>query len=158
MTYARQRLGRRAEQLVAERLRRSGWRIVDRNARLTTGELDLVALDGATLVFVEVKAGRAGALVGPERPAHAVGPRKQAKLRTVALGGDEAEEPERRVAGGVELVPRHRGHAHQVVLGDPMVTNVCFGGDDLRTAFATLSGTGRLVSFAWPRPGLQLAF
>lgn len=46
----------------------------------------------------------------------------------------------------------------QVVLGDPMVTNVCFGGDDLRTAYATLSGTGRLVRFAWPRPGLRLNY
>jgi putative endonuclease len=84
VTFARQRLGRRAEELVAERLRSAGWRIVDRNVRLSAGELDLVALDGATLVFVEVKAGRAGAATGPERPAHAVGPRKQRKLRLLA--------------------------------------------------------------------------
>ena len=37
-----------------------------------------------------------------------------------------------------------------------MVTNVCFGAADLRTAFATLSMTGKLVSFEWPRPGLKL--
>jgi Holliday junction resolvase-like predicted endonuclease len=43
-----------------------------------------VALDGSTLVFVEVKAGRAGATKGPERPAHAVGHRKQLKLRRLA--------------------------------------------------------------------------
>ena len=42
------------------------------------------------------------------------------------------------------------------MLPDPMVTNVCFGGKDLRTAFATLSMTGRLVSFEWPRAGLPL--
>ena len=46
----------------------------------------------------------------------------------------------------------------QAMLGDPMVTNVCFGGDDLRTAYATLSATGRLVSFPWPVPGLKLNF
>jgi gluconolactonase len=46
----------------------------------------------------------------------------------------------------------------QVMLGDPMVTNVCFGGDDLRTAYATLSGSGRLVSIPWPRPGLKLNY
>ena len=40
----------------------------------------------------------------------------------------------------------------------PSTTNVCFGGDDLRTAYVTLSGGGRLVSFEWPRPGLALAF
>ena len=77
MTFARLRLGLRAEQLVATRLERSGWRIVARNVRLPSGELDLVALDDGTLVFVEVKAGRAGATFGPERPAHAVGRRKQ---------------------------------------------------------------------------------
>jgi putative endonuclease len=84
MTFARQRLGRRAEHLVADRLERSGWRIVGRNVRLPSGELDLVALDGGTLVFVEVKAGRAGTTVGPERPAHMVGRRKQLKLRRLA--------------------------------------------------------------------------
>jgi len=84
MTYARQRLGRAAEELVAAQLERSGWRIVGRNVRLPSGELDIVALDGATLVFVEVKAGRIGASLGPERPAHAVGPRKQLKLRRLA--------------------------------------------------------------------------
>ncbi|HEY7266194.1 MAG TPA: YraN family protein [Solirubrobacterales bacterium] len=84
MTFARQRLGRQAEQLVATRLERQGWRIIARNVRLPSGELDIVALDGRTLVFVEVKAGRAGAALGPERPAHAVGHRKQRKLRSLA--------------------------------------------------------------------------
>ena len=41
---------------------------------------------------------------------------------------------------------------------DPLTTNICFGGADLRTAYVTLSGTGRLVSTPWPRPGLQLNF
>jgi putative endonuclease len=84
VTYARQRLGRAAERLVATRLEREGWRIVGRNVRLPSGELDIVALDRGTLVFVEVKAGRAGAASGPERPAHAVGRRKQLKLRRLA--------------------------------------------------------------------------
>jgi putative endonuclease len=84
MTYARQRLGRSAEELVAARLERNGWRIVGRNVRLPSGELDIVGLDGATLVFVEVKAGRAGNVRGPELPAHAVGHRKQLKLRRLA--------------------------------------------------------------------------
>jgi gluconolactonase len=46
----------------------------------------------------------------------------------------------------------------QVLTGDPMTTNVCWGGEDLRTAYVTCSGTGRLVSLPWPRPGLQLNF
>ena len=41
---------------------------------------------------------------------------------------------------------------------DPLVTNICFGGDDLTTAYWTCSGTGRLLSGTWPRPGLKLNF
>ncbi len=84
MTRARLTLGRRGEDLVAARLGRAGWRIVARNVRLPSGELDLVALEGSTLVFVEVKSARLGTARGPERPAHAVGRRKQLKLRRLA--------------------------------------------------------------------------
>jgi gluconolactonase len=41
---------------------------------------------------------------------------------------------------------------------DLLVTNICFGGDDLRTAFVTLSTTGRLVKTQWPRPGAKLNY
>ncbi len=84
MTKARRRLGRVAEDLVARRLESQGWMIVERNARTRTGELDLIALDGGTLVFVEVKASRAGSRHGPVCPAHAVGPRKRAQVRLLA--------------------------------------------------------------------------
>jgi len=51
------------------------------------------------------------------------------------------------------------GSGHEYVeMPDRFVTNVCFGGDDLRTAYVTLSGTGRLISTPWPRAGLALAF
>ncbi len=80
MTVARQRLGRAAEGLVATRLERAGWRVVGRNARTRSGELDLVALDGATLVFVEVKAGRLGARAGPERPGRARGDPQRGRI------------------------------------------------------------------------------
>lgn len=42
--------------------------------------------------------------------------------------------------------------------GDPMVTNVCFGGPELSTAFITVSGTGRLMAHDWHCPGLPLAY
>jgi len=84
VTIARQRTGRRAEQLVAQRLTAARWEIVERNARTRYGELDIVALDGSTLVFVEVKAGRADAVVGPERPILAVDARKQRRVRKLA--------------------------------------------------------------------------
>ncbi len=41
---------------------------------------------------------------------------------------------------------------------DGHVTNICFGGPDLRTAFVTLSGVGHLVTLEWPEPGLRLNF
>ncbi len=84
MSARRQRLGRRAEELVAERLAAAGWEIVERNARSRYGELDLIALDGRTLVFVEVKAGREASAYGPERPVLAVGPRKRRRVRRLA--------------------------------------------------------------------------
>jgi gluconolactonase len=43
-------------------------------------------------------------------------------------------------------------------LEDQAVTNICFGGKDLQTAYITCSMTGRLISCRWPRPGLRLAF
>jgi gluconolactonase len=45
-----------------------------------------------------------------------------------------------------------------VETGDILVTNICWGGDDFRTAYVTLSGTGRLGAIEWPRPGLELEY
>jgi gluconolactonase len=46
---------------------------------------------------------------------------------------------------------------HPVPVEDPFVTNVCFGGDDGRTAYVTSAGRGRLYSAPWPRMGAALA-
>jgi putative endonuclease len=84
MSATRQRLGRAAEDLVAARLAAAGWEVVERNARTRQGELDLVAVDGRALVFVEVKAGRANSAFGPERPILSVDFRKQQRVRRLA--------------------------------------------------------------------------
>jgi gluconolactonase len=42
-------------------------------------------------------------------------------------------------------------------LRDPMVTNICFGGPNRRTAYITLSGTGRVIAVPWPVAGALLA-
>lgn len=84
MTEARRRTGQIAEDLVAARLAAAGWTIIERNARTRHGELDVVALDGRTLVFIEVKAARAGTSFGPERPILSIGPRKQLRVRRLA--------------------------------------------------------------------------
>jgi putative endonuclease len=87
MSAARQQLGGAVEALVARSLESRGMRIVACNARTPSvrGEIDLIAIDGRALVFVEVKALRTSALAGPERPAMAVGRRKRHKLRSLAL-------------------------------------------------------------------------
>lgn len=45
-----------------------------------------------------------------------------------------------------------------VPVTDPFVTNVCFGGDDMRTAYITASGTGRVFVTEWHCPGLVTAY
>ena len=47
---------------------------------------------------------------------------------------------------------------HVPISGDPYCTNVCFGGPDLRTAFVTLSMSGRLVALDWTAPGAKLNY
>ncbi len=60
-------------------------------------------------------------------------------------------------AGGVTVIDPDTGAVEHVAVGDdPMTTNICFGGADMRTAYITLSTTGRLISCQWPRPGLRL--
>jgi gluconolactonase len=41
---------------------------------------------------------------------------------------------------------------------DPITTNICFGGTDLRTAYITLSASGRLATMEWPIAGLRLNY
>ncbi len=62
------------------------------------------------------------------------------------------------VNGGVSVVSPQGELVDFVETGDLITTNVCFGGDDLTTAYITLSTTGRLVKTAWPRPGLALEY
>ena len=57
----RHRLGKAGEDAAAAHLERRGYDVVARNHRTRFGELDLIACDGKTLVFCEVKTGRAGA-------------------------------------------------------------------------------------------------
>ena len=67
-------LGRSAERRAARSLRRKGLRILGRNVRTRAGELDLVALDGESLVFVEVRA--VGSAGGPVDARDAITPAK----------------------------------------------------------------------------------
>jgi gluconolactonase len=60
--------------------------------------------------------------------------------------------------GGITVVSPDGASVEHIALPDHYVTNICFGGHDRRTAYATLSQAGALVSFEWPRPGHRLNF
>ena len=62
------------------------------------------------------------------------------------------------MTGGITVASPDGGEVEFIPMPDVMTTNICFGGPDLKTAFITLSGTGKLVAMDWPRPGLPLEF
>jgi gluconolactonase len=62
-------------------------------------------------------------------------------------------------SGGISVLSPEDGSLVEFVeSGDLLTTNICFGGEGLRTAYLTLSGTGRLAAMEWPRAGLELAY
>jgi gluconolactonase len=61
------------------------------------------------------------------------------------------------VNGGITVFAPDGTFVH-VPLPDPLTTNICFGGKDMRDAYITLSGTGKLVKTRWPRAGLRLNY
>ena len=79
MDINRREQGRRAEDEAAEFLRSKGMTIVTRRFKCRAGELDLIALDGELLVFVEVKQRLSGG-----NPEESVGPKKRAQLHKSA--------------------------------------------------------------------------
>ena len=59
--------------------------------------------------------------------------------------------------GGVTVFQPEGDYEH-IAFPDPVTTNICFGGGDLRDAYVTCSSTGILYKCRWPRPGLKLPF
>jgi len=88
--FAAKPLGRRGEDVAARYLRRLGYVIVARGHRDSIGELDLVAVDGRTVVFIEVKT-RTSHDAG--HPADAVDEAKQRRLRRVGSGDRGHKRP-----------------------------------------------------------------
>jgi gluconolactonase len=60
------------------------------------------------------------------------------------------------VNGGITIVSPDGASVRHIPMPERWATNICFGGPDQRTAYITLSSTGRLVSMPWERPGLRL--
>ncbi len=79
----RHQLGRLGERLAAEHLIRRGFEILERNYRTRWGELDIVAFDGRTLAFCEVKTRRLGR-DGTATPLESIRGRKRLRVRKMA--------------------------------------------------------------------------
>ena len=126
--------------------------------------------DGSTMYAAETNTGRlyAWTLAGPgkvaEGPMGGTGGTPIAGLHGFqlfdSLGVDSAGNVvvATLVSGCLTVVSPTGEMLDQVMTGDPMTTNVCWGGEGLETAFVTCSATGRLVSIPWERPGLKLNF
>jgi len=74
-------LGIRGESLAARHLRKAGLRIVARNFRCPAGEIDLIAADRETIIFVEVKTRRSDRAAAPEE---SIGPMKRRRMERAA--------------------------------------------------------------------------
>jgi putative endonuclease len=83
VSLLRKIIGRSGEDRAAKHLAKQGYAILERNYTAPQGELDLIAMDGDTLVFVEVKTRRGNAYGAPEL---AVDQRKQERMVKAALG------------------------------------------------------------------------
>ena len=114
-------------------------------AETFTGRLIAFDLAGPGKV---VKGGRAGRVVG------AVPGRTFFDSLAVQANGDVCIAS---ITEGITTISP-AGAVRRTPLPDRLTTNICFGGDDMRDAFITMSQTGRLIRMRWPEPGLKLNF
>jgi gluconolactonase len=124
--------------------------------------------DGKTLYVAQTAAGRLMKfdITAPGIVAPPIGPLRGALvcgLPGLQLFDSLAVEADGRVAvatigfpaGGITSIAGD-GNYEQTSFADPLVTNICFGGADMKTATVCLSATGKLVQTTWPRAGLKL--
>jgi putative endonuclease len=104
----RRSLGLLGEELAAAHFERLGFTVLARNVRTRHGEIDLIAVDGRTLVFAEVKTRRSrGGRVPPE-PLAGLGPRQRVRLRRLAVawlsrGREDGEQRTRPAAATIRF-------------------------------------------------------
>ena len=82
MLSKQQDFGKKSESIATVHLKKHGYKILEQNYRTKLGEIDIIAKDKDTLVFVEVKARKSNRFGNPK---WAVTPRKQKKISMVAL-------------------------------------------------------------------------
>ena len=82
MVTRRQKFGQKAEAVAIRSLKKNGYKIIEQNYRTRIGEIDIIAKDGKTIAFVEVKARKSTRFGNPK---YAVTHAKQRKISMVAL-------------------------------------------------------------------------
>jgi putative endonuclease len=114
MSLTGKRTGKKGEDLAVAYLVEAGFRIIERNYRCLFGEIDIVAQEGETLVFCEVKSRRSDAYGDPLL---AVGYRKQKKISRISLhylaDKDLRQRPARFDVVAVMLLPA--GHRIELI-------------------------------------------
>jgi gluconolactonase len=148
------------------------WRQADGRicvATLVNGGITVISPDGTVLYVAETEAARLWAF-----PIEAPGvvrkepwPSPHGGRLVAGMGGYQrfdslAVQEDGRICvatlinGGITVISPDGRHIEHHPMPDPMTTNICFGGPDLKTAYITLSWTGRLVAVDWPVAGLKL--
>lgn len=127
--------------------------------------------DGQTLYATETETGRLWSwpIVGegelakeawpsPNGGRFVGGPQGYQRFDSLALEADGNVCVASLVAGGISVFAPGGGLVEFWEAPEPYSTNIAFGGEDMRTAYITLSGYGQLVAVDWPRAGLKLAY
>lgn len=152
---------------------------------IRSGRLTRVAPDGTRTVVAELGGGPNGAAIGPDGavyvcnnggleffdaapdlavPGHAPPDYVSGSIQRIDLASGAVTTlylacDGRPLRGPNDIVFDADGsHQHVRLPGEIIVTNICFGGPDMRDAWITASGSGRLYHARWPRPGLKLYF
>jgi gluconolactonase len=125
--------------------------------------------DGRVLYVAETETGRLWAfdITGPGEIAAAPWPSPHGGRLVAGLGGFQRFDSlavdaaghicvATLVSGQISVIAPDGRLLRQVAMPERAPTNICFGGTDMRTAFITLSNTGRLAAMDWPEPGLRL--
>jgi gluconolactonase len=79
-------------------------------------------------------------------------------LDSLAVDADGGINVASLINGGIWTITPDGSTATHRAIDDPFTTNICFGGADRRSAFVTLSASGRLARLQWHKPGLALHF
>lgn len=86
-------LGRRGERIAARMLKRLGYRIVACNYQCPAGEIDIIALDQETVVFVEVKTRSSSDVAYPEAHVNQPKRRQLTRVARMFLAANSSQDP-----------------------------------------------------------------